>query len=37
MRLYADLPSRQAAQFQVGGGVSVRVDTADVRCFPIKD
>jgi putative spermidine/putrescine transport system ATP-binding protein len=37
LRLYADLPSRQAAKFEVGAEVTVRVDTADVHCFPIKD
>jgi putative spermidine/putrescine transport system ATP-binding protein len=36
LRLYADLPSRQAAKFSVGSEVIVRVDTADVRCFPIS-
>jgi putative spermidine/putrescine transport system ATP-binding protein len=36
LRLYADLPSRQAAKFGVGAEVSVRVDDADVRCFPIS-
>jgi len=37
VRLYADLPSRQAQKFEVGAQVNVRVETADVRCFPIKD
>jgi len=37
LRLYADLPSRQAARFAVGAPVSVHVDTDDVRCFPVKD
>ena len=36
-RLYADLPSRQAARFDVGSEVTVRVDPDDVRCFPISD
>jgi putative spermidine/putrescine transport system ATP-binding protein len=32
--LYADLSSRQAARFEVGSEVTVRVDADDVRCFP---
>jgi len=37
LRLYADLPSRQAMKFDVGSEVVVHVDSADVRCFPIRD
>jgi putative spermidine/putrescine transport system ATP-binding protein len=36
-RLYADLPSRQADRFAVGSEVTVRIDSGDVRCFPISD
>jgi putative spermidine/putrescine transport system ATP-binding protein len=34
-RLYADLPSRAAAAFEVGSEVLLSVDSGDVRCFPI--
>lgn len=37
MRLYADLPSRQAAPFAVGTEVALHVEAGDVRCFPISD
>ena len=36
-RLYADLPSREAARFEVGATVTLHVDTRDVHCFPVTD
>jgi putative spermidine/putrescine transport system ATP-binding protein len=32
--LYADLPSRSAGRFEIGQQVGLRLDAADVRCFP---
>ena len=37
IRLYADVPSRQAAPYEVGTDVSLHVDGRDVRCFPARD
>jgi putative spermidine/putrescine transport system ATP-binding protein len=34
-RIYADLPSREAAQYAIGSAVTVRVDARDVSCFPL--
>ena len=36
-RLYADLPSREAARFDVGTAVKLHVDAVDVRSFPLDD
>jgi putative spermidine/putrescine transport system ATP-binding protein len=36
LRLYADVPSRQAQSFDVGTQVLVRIDDADLSCFPIS-
>ena len=37
MRLYADLPSREASRFEVGSAVTLHVETNDVSCFPINN
>ncbi len=36
-RLYADLPSRAAARFDIGAEVTLHVDRHDVHCFPLTD
>ena len=36
LHLYADLPSKQAAEFGIGAEVMLHVDKEDVRCFPIE-
>ena len=35
-RLYADLPSRVAARFEVGSEVTLNIDSRDVRCFEVS-
>jgi putative spermidine/putrescine transport system ATP-binding protein len=35
-RIYADLPSREAARYEIGSEVTVRVEARDVSCFPLN-
>ncbi len=36
MRIYADLPSRDAARYEIGSEVTLRVEARDVSCFPLN-